>query len=146
MQYFPKRQTICLRELKLKPLNRDFAMRSYLLIHPSTSPGVQPEREQRALLSPVSRGPAAGQPGLPTGRTGARLHRCDADERRRHAVDEDRMYQRSSSAGPPSQHTWIVLAEQRAEGVVTSACALFFFLWIIFSLFLSLLSSLFELS
>ena len=144
MQYFPKRQTICLRELQLKPLNWDFAMRSYLSIHPSTSPGVQPDRQQRA--GPVSCGPAAGQPSPPTGRTGAHLHRCEADERRRRTVDDDRMHHRSSLIGPPSQRTWIVLAEQRADEVITSACALFLFQWIIFFLFLSLLSSLFELS
>lgn len=89
----------------------------------SFSPDVHVKEEQRASLHPVSSSPPAGQPGLPTGRTAAQLHQCDAEERQRQAVDGDG----SSPTGPLSQHTGIVPAVQREKVVVVSACALSFF-------------------
>ncbi len=97
-----------------------------LSIYPSIPPDVQAKGEQRASLHPVSSGPAAGEPGLPTGRTAAQLHLRDAEERHRQAVEGDRKQSRSSPTGPLSQRTWIVLAVQRAK-ISVSACALYFF-------------------
>lgn len=61
-----------------------------LSMYLSVSPDVQVKEEQRASLHPVSSSPAAGQPGLPTGRTAAQLHQRDAEEKQRQAVDRDR--------------------------------------------------------
>lgn len=132
--YYPKLHTVLLRKVWFKSLHHRFPTKHYLsiyqpihvYIYPSLSPGVQVKGEQRAPLHPVSSGPAAGQPGLPAGRAAAQLHQCDAEERLRHAVGGGRRESSSSAIGPLSQHTWIDLAQQRAEVEVVSACGLFF--------------------
>lgn len=87
---------------------------------------MQVAEELQPCLHPVSSGPAAGQPGLPAGRTAAQLYECDSEEGRRQAVEGDKKWSESSPFGPLSEHTGIVPAVQRVKVVITSAHALSF--------------------
>lgn len=66
--------------------------------------------EQHASVHAVYSCGAAGQPVLPAGGTAAQLHQCDAQERRRPALDGDRGQQGRSPPGPQSQCVWAVTA------------------------------------